>query len=104
MSLLVIAVGLILESTAKRHVTAEAQRSQRKMRYRVLTRMRHGASISFVQFSAPPASQRCACAAKSCLKLILAAKDAASPRPYGYLKVAYHASVSSVLVNCWSNI
>ncbi len=40
MSLLVIAVGLILESTAKRHVTAEAQRSQRKMRYRVLTRPR----------------------------------------------------------------
>ena len=60
--------------------------------------------VSFLQFSALPASQRRAFAAKSCLKLILAAKDAASPRPYGHLRVAYHASVSSVLVNCWSNI
>ncbi len=39
MSLLVLcAVGLILKSTAKRYVTAEAPRSPRKMLYRVLTR------------------------------------------------------------------
>jgi hypothetical protein len=79
MSLLVIyAVGLMLKSTAKRYITAEAQRSQRKMRYRVLKRRCHCAYISFLKFSAPPASQRCAFAAKSFLKLILAAKVAAS--------------------------
>jgi hypothetical protein len=43
MSLLVTcAVGLILKSTAKRYVTAGAQRSQRKMRCRVLISIRHG--------------------------------------------------------------
>jgi len=43
MSLLVLcAVGLILRSTAKRYVTAETQRSQRKMRCRVLISIRHG--------------------------------------------------------------
>ena len=112
MSLLVTcAVGLILKSTAKRYVTAGAQRSQRKMRCRVLTRMRRGAYVSFLQFSALPASQRCACAGHvtaeaqcSQRKMRYAANGAAMPRPYGHLRVAYHASVSSVLVNCWSNI
>ena len=109
--LVLCAVGLILKSTAKRYVTAGAQRSQRKMHYRVLTRMRHGAYVSFVQFSVLPASQRRACAGHvtagaqcSQRKMHYAANGAASLRPYGHLRVAYHASVSSVLVNCWNNI
>ncbi len=113
MSLLVTcAVGLILKSTAKRYVTAGAQRSQRKMRLlRPHMHTSRGAYVSFVQFSALPASQRCACAGHvtaeaqcSQRKIRYAANGAAMLRPYGHLRVAYHASVSSVLVNCWSNI
>jgi hypothetical protein len=57
MSLLVLcAVGLILRSTAKRYVTAETQRSPRKMLYRVLTRP----GVSAVRFcrACPAEAQR----------------------------------------------